>query len=148
MYETKEANSLWAPIQPDNTVDTTARAAAARALLDALEELAKRFGFEVRWEREGARDVLSIKRPNVHSTCNAWLVVDEEGVVVIGRDTNPRRTPVHAKVAYDVASGTYVGTEDDAFYAPVPGEPKVRKRDALAVLSETIVPYLKYPPQP
>lgn len=59
-----------------------------------------------------------------------------------GTDPKASQTELIKGLRFNAATFKFEGTADDEFYVPIPGEPRQRKRDALAVIVEALLPHL------
>jgi hypothetical protein len=139
MYESSEAKRLWDAVRP---IDAQELREAAKELLETIAKMAEAAGFRTRLdETSEVGPALEVKDPRL-VTLDAWAALDADDLIYVG--SRALHSKQAAKVEYDRASRAFVGTEDDEYLVPSPGEPRVRKRPSAAVLSAQLLEILKH----
>lgn len=137
MYDTNEASALWAA---SRKVDREERKKAAVALLDTVAELAKAAGFETSPDDSQPGPATNFWHRDTPGRL-VWAGIDQTGTFFAGREEDPT-TKQALDVVYDAGLGVYVGTEEDSYLVPKPGDLRIQRRPATAVLTSALLTLL------
>lgn len=140
MYKSQEAQDLW---MAGNTaiVDPVARLKSATELFAEVQKMAVASGFKVTAGDPDNGSEFGLRHPRL-TALDAWAAIDEAGTIHVGSE-NDNHSKKRAPLTYDVSAGMFIGTDDDDYFLPSPGERRTKKRPAAAVLSEMMLSHLK-----
>lgn len=138
MYESSEAQLLW---NAAREVDAEARKASARELFEAIAKMADAAGFKTKMRDTSSEVVPTLVVTDHRVFQDAKVSMNDIGAIYVASDLLQRNDL--APVEYDPGVGAFVGTEEDTYAVPVPGEPRVRRRPAAVVVSGMLIGLLQ-----
>jgi hypothetical protein len=139
-----EAEYLWARSRRPSMEETQAGLDAAKVIIEAVAALASANGYRAGYKRDPTGSQGMVIANQYAGSRAAWLLPMDDGgipIIKVGQEGIPNGAMVVVAVTWDWVTSKWQGNEDDTFYPQEQGTR--RKRDPEAVITETILPWIK-----